>query len=225
MKRLLRPDIFPGDVTAFFTGRDPGADLPEIGRMLRLDTDHIYLPIQKHTDRVVIIDADTDPKIADAVVTSRKGLLIGIQVADCVPILLFDRRRKVSAAVHAGWRGTAEAILEKTLRAMGGRFRSEAQDMVMAVGPSIRGCCYEVGPEVIRAVERATGTGDYIKKKGGKFVIDLAAANLLQAVSAGIQRENIWMSEDCTFCNPGRYCSYRFAQGTACRQAGFIGIL
>ncbi|TAN43369.1 MAG: peptidoglycan editing factor PgeF [Nitrospirae bacterium] len=225
MERLLRPDIFPADVTAFFTGRDPGADLSEIGRMLRLDAGHIYLPVQKHTDRVVIIDAETDPRIADAVVTSRKGLLIGIQVADCVPVLLFDRRRQVSAAVHAGWRGTAEAIMKKTLRAMSDRFGSEAEDIVAAVGPSIKGCCYEVGPEVVRAVERTTGTGDYVRQKGGKYVIDLAAANRYQALSAGIKEENIWMSGDCTFCNPDRYCSYRFAKGTTCRQAGFIGML
>lgn len=229
MKRLLFPGNISGHATAFFTGKDPGADLGEIGRIIGIDEHHIYLPIQKHTDTVTVPDADLSPRIADAVVTNRKEILIGIQVADCVPILLYDPRQRVIGAVHAGWRGTAAGILKETVRTFAERFSSDPGDILMAIGPSIKSCCYEVDPDVAHAVEKASGHDDqtredYIRKKGSKYHVDLPLANKYQALSEGIRQENIRIAPDCTFCNPEKYCSYRYAKGTTCRQGGFIGL-
>lgn len=223
MVRLIFPDIFKPHVTAFFTGKNPGADIHEIGRLLKIRGENIFMPIQKHTDKVLILESSLEPMIADAVVTKGKGVLLGVQVADCVPVLIYERGKGVSGAVHAGWRGTAEGILKKTIAAMTDRFMCRAEDMLIAIGPSIRGCCYEVDYDVVHSVSRATGEGEYSRKKGEKYYLDLSAANRLQALSMGVPEKNIWISPDCTFSTPDKYCSYRFAKGTTGRQGGFIG--
>lgn len=245
---IIIPPIFRGfPVKAFFTTK--AFDLEFGVQSLELKGRNIYLPIQKHTDKVLIVDYDVEPKIADAVITNRKDILIGIQAADCVPILLYDMQKNVAGAVHAGWRGTAAEILKKTIKAMTDRFCSIPSDIVIAIGPAIRRCCYGVGYEVIEAVEKVTSYGDclrftdadrrrrigtvptsksedYIIKKGEKYCLDLPTANKYQAISSGVKTENIWMSDECTFCLPEKYYSYRYAKGGAIgRQAGFIGII
>ncbi|MBI5632101.1 MAG: peptidoglycan editing factor PgeF [Nitrospirae bacterium] len=225
MRNILVPDNMKTVANACFTGKNPGADLGIIAELFKTSRDQIYLPIQKHTDKVVVIEASLEPVIADAVITKQKGLLIGVQVADCVPVLLCDLKKQVVGAVHAGWRGTAEAILKKTILTFYDKFFSDPADIQVAIGPSIRQCCYEVDGEVIRAVSLATGNSDYFKSKGDKFCLDLAAANQVQALTAGVPEGNIWISDDCTFCSPEKFFSYRFAKGSTGRQAGFIGIL
>jgi len=211
--------------SACFTGKNPGVDQESIANHYKTTRDHIYFPIQKHTDKVAVIEASLEPVIADAVVTRQRGLLIGVQVADCVPILLCDPEKQVVGAVHAGWRGTAEAILKKTIHIFCEKFFSNPADILVAIGPSIRQCCYEVDGDVIRAVSRATGDGAYFRTKGDKFCLDLASANQFQALTMGVPEGNIWISDDCTFCSPEKFFSYRFSRGLAGRQAGFIGLI
>ncbi len=225
MNRLIIPDIFEGHVTAFFTSKDPGADLNAVSRILKIKQENIYMPIQRHTDKVIVVESSLEPRIADAVLTKSKGIIIGIQVADCVPVLVYAKRKDVIGAVHAGWRGSAEGILKKTIRTIMARFYVDGRDIMIAIGPGIRWCCYEVGPDVMDSVRNATGEGEYYKKKGGKYCLDLPAANRFQALSVGVPESNIWMSDDCTFCHPDRYYSYRYSKGPTGRQAGFIGII
>jgi len=184
----------------------------------------VYLPIQRHTDRVLILNSKPGPEVADAVITNREGVLLGVQVADCVPIALLDEKKRVIGAVHAGWRGTAAQILKKTIQAMVDHFGSSPDNIVIAFGPSIKGCCYEVDSDVNEAVCISTGAGEYSSRKNSKFFIDLSSANMLQAFSLGVRKDNIWVSEECTFCNPDRFHSYRYHGNHAGRQGGFIGI-
>ncbi len=225
MQRLILPEIFQDGVTAFFTGKDPGADVVEIARILRIKEDDIYMPIQKHTDKIVLLDASREAKIADAVVTKETGLLIGVRVADCVPILSHEKEKGVIAAVHAGWRGTAAGILKKTLVMIMERYVCGPKGLDVAVGPSIKGCSYAVDHEVNDAVIKATGEGDYYLNKGGKYFLDLPSANAYQALAMGIPGANIWVSDECTYCNPDKFYSYRYAKGSTGRQAAFIGKL
>ncbi|MBS1112231.1 MAG: hypothetical protein H6Q95_523 [Nitrospirae bacterium] len=211
-------------LTAFFTTRSAGDNIEVIAERSNFSSDNIYIPIQKHTDNIHILDSVTEPVIADAVITNKKGILIGVQVADCVPVLLYDKEKSVIAAVHAGWRGTAQEILKGTIRAMKERFDSSPDKILVAIGPSIRKCCYEVGDEVETSVRNATGEGDYYIKKGNKRFIDLSSANKIQALSMGIPEDNIWQSEECTFCNPEKFHSYRYTKKSAGRQGGFIGM-
>jgi len=225
METLIHPDIFGSHVTAFFTGKSPGADIEKISRALSIEKQKIYLPIQKHTNKVLVLDSDLSPKIADAVITNARDILLGVQVADCVPILVCDKKNSVVGAVHAGWRGAAAGILKRTIETMSGRFKSMPENIKIAIGPSIRWCCYHVGYDVLEAVVKATGRGEYHMQKGEALCLDLATANKYQAIAAGIPEGNIWMSDECTYCYPDKFYSYRHAKGTTGRQAGFIGII
>ena len=105
-------------------------------------------------------------------------------------------------------------------------FGSLPPDIRMALGPSIRWGCYEVDREVKDAVCEASGEGEYfIEGRDGKYSVDLCSANIYQALSAGIPEENIWSSDECTYCNPGEYYSYRYDKVIRGSQGGFIGIV
>src|SRR5208283_2572572 len=102
------PDIFKSRaVRGVFTTKAVNGDIKAISKIVNVPLTHIYLPIQEHTDRVMVLDYDLQPQIADAVITRRRGVLMGVQVADCVPILLYDEKKGAIGAVHAGWKGTA----------------------------------------------------------------------------------------------------------------------
>lgn len=223
MNRLIFPDLMKNHVTAFFTGKNPGADPDNLSKILRIKTDQIYMPIQRHTDKIAFIESSLHPMIADAVITKEAGILLGVQVADCVPILLYEKTKGIIGAIHAGWRGTAEAILKKTVKAVIDRFACSENNIYIALGPAIRCCCYHVDFDVMNAVSHATGPGDYSINKGDKRCLDLPQANKYQALSIGIPEKNIWLSEECTFCNPDKYYSYRYTRGTTGRQGAFIG--
>ena len=225
MSRLIFPSIFNGDVKAFFTTRSFGVDVKKMSSFLSIEKENIYFPLQRHTDKVLVIKSDLKPEIADAVVTQMKGVLIGIQVADCVPILFFDGKRSVIGAVHAGWRGTASGIVKKTITVMIEHFSSSPKEILIALGPSIRWRCYQVGVEVKDAICKATGDGKYFVQSDDGYYVDLSSANRYQVLSMGIPEENIWLSHECTYCNHEEYYSYRYEKSLIGAQGGFIGIL
>lgn len=109
---------------------------------------------QIHSAMIHALDGPpAQPLTGDALMTRRRGLLLAVQVADCLPILLVDRQRRVVAAVHAGWRGTLARIAEKAVGRMRAEFGTKPQDILVAIGPGIHACCYEVGEEVITGYE------------------------------------------------------------------------
>ncbi|MEW6162547.1 MAG: peptidoglycan editing factor PgeF [Nitrospirota bacterium] len=235
MNRLIFPNVFdpvrkPGQdffsnrVKAFFTRKSLGVNIEEICSILSIKREDVYLPVQRHTDKIQVIRTDLNPKIADAVLTKRKGILIGVQVADCVPILFSDIKRLIVGAVHAGWKGTAAQIVKKTIKLMVRDFYSSPEDIKIALGPSIRWSCYHVDSKVKDAVRKATGEGEYYLQRDGGYCIDLSSANMYQALSMGIPEGNIWISHECTYCNPKEYYSYRYVKDRTGRQGGFIGI-
>jgi len=137
---------------------------------------------------------------------------------------LYDSRRLLVGAVHAGWKGTASQIMKKTIILMIDEFDSFPEDIKIAFGPSIRRSCYQVGVEVKEAIYEATGEGDYYLSKDERHYIDLTSANRYQAMSMGIPERNIWVSRECTYCNPQDYHSYRYEKNYNGAQGGFIGI-
>ncbi len=222
------PNIDLPDMKAFFTTKHFCMENVPLRHALsggfNIPESNIYMPVQKHTNRVHVLNSGSEPVIADAVVTSRENVLIGVIVADCVPVLLYDMNKRVIGAVHAGWRGTAAGILIETIELMVRDFSSLASDIMVAIGPSIRQCSYEVDEKVKTEVQMATGEGVYFKKHDDKYFLDLSTANRIQALSTGVIPENIWQSEECTFCNPEKFYSYRYLKGSEGRQGGFIGI-
>lgn len=185
---------------------------------------------QVHGTDLLIIDAPNQDfshfrKIeCDGVITDQPGVMIGVGVADCVPILLLDPVKGVVAALHAGWKGTAGGIAVKGVEAFVSVFGSNRADILAAVGPAIGSCCYEVDGIVKEAFEKSDcAWGDVAEASGKeKWQLDLAKANYMQLLAAGLAESQIVRAEQCVSCNPEQFFSYRRDQGDTGRQMGFI---
>jgi polyphenol oxidase len=162
---------------------------------------------QVHSDIVVNAKGAADRQHeGDALITDAVHQTIGVRTADCVPMLLLDAKQKAVAAVHAGWRGTAAGIAACALRKMHNDFGTQPDDVYAAIGPCIRGCCYEVGPEV--AVRFVPFFPEWSPVTGKRHV-DLADANRRQLEGAGLLESNIFDSGFCTACQIETFFSYR----------------
>jgi hypothetical protein len=184
----------------------------------------LVLPRQRHTAVArLVASADDRPGVCDALITNRAEVVLGIQTADCVPVLVVDPRARAVAAVHAGWRGTLAGVLTRTLELMSASFGSDPGQCRVALGPAIGGCCYEVGPEVERQfAERWPEALD--RGPTGRARLDLARVNLLQAVAAGVPADQILSSGACTRCREQEFPSYR-RDGAGCgRILSLIGV-
>jgi len=154
----------------------------------------------------------------DGLVTKAPGLLVGVRTADCVPILIVDERTRAVAGVHAGWRGTAQNIAGAAVRELITCLGSRAEDLHAAVGPSIGPCCYEVGFEVAHQFDTDEPERD---STDGPRKIDLPGINERQLRDAGVK--DIWVARECTFCESGKYYSFRREKDRAGRMLSFVG--
>ena len=208
---------------------------------------------QIHSDVIHVVAAPAaDAPKADALATCTPGLLLGVQTADCVPILLADTRQRAVAAIHAGWRGTLARIVVKALGRMRMEFGTRPRDVVAALGPAIGRCCYEVGPEVAQAFAaqfRAAADwfdGPFDQLAHGeeplwlpwltmmppghvpplpRVQLDLRAANRWQLADAGVLENKIVMSDLCTACRTDLLFSYRREGAKTGRMMGAIALL
>lgn len=160
----------------------------------------------------------------DGIVTNQPGVMIGVCVADCAPILLLDPVSKVVAAIHAGWKGTVAGIAAKGVQAMVNLFDCRPRDILAAIGPTIGACCYEVDAPVADAFRAAGQDFDGFAQPSGdrKWRLDLARANRQQLLLAGIAEDNIETSGLCVSCEKDLFFSYRRDKGETGRQMGFI---
>ncbi|MCK5855298.1 MAG: peptidoglycan editing factor PgeF [Sulfurovaceae bacterium] len=157
----------------------------------------------------------------DAFITNQKGIMLTILTADCVPILLFDPKQNIIGVVHAGWRGTKQEIVLKTVQKMQQEFGTNPQDIIAGVAPSIGRCCYEVGEDVAK---HFFNDSDSFTQKDKKFMLDLPYLNKMQLLKAGLHEDNIEMSAICTACEVEYYFSYRKEQGCSGRFMSMIGL-
>jgi YfiH family protein len=151
---------------------------------------------------------------ADGHITASQGLLLGVTVADCVPISLVDPEKKVVAMLHAGWKGTAVGVLGRGLRLLADEFGIRPEDLYIHLGPAICGDCYEVGPEVHAALGLAPVPGP--------SPVDLRAFLVGRAMELGAVEAKVTRSSWCTLCPDSPFFSHR--RGDKARQVGFIGI-
>jgi polyphenol oxidase len=183
----------------------------------------------------------------DASITNAPGLLLGVQTADCVPILLVDPNKRAVAAIHAGWRGTLVRIAQKTVGEMRVHFGSKPSDILAALGPAISACCYEVGTELVTEFtsqfadveqyfdELRTGEepnplqwlnmmppGHQPPPKNVR--LDLRKANRAQLLAAGLCDANIFVSNLCTACHTDLFFSYRKEGPNSGRMLSLIGL-
>ncbi|SHI13079.1 conserved hypothetical protein [Sporobacter termitidis DSM 10068] len=164
------------------------------------------------------------PYEADGLVTAEKDVPLIIFTADCVPILLFDPVGCAIGAAHAGWRGTTQDIAGNAVLAMVRHFGSRPENIRAAIGPCISLCCYETGDDVAEAARRLLGgaAAPYLVPKGEKFMVDLKGINAFLLERAGLRRENIDVSPECTSCLSSKYWSHRATHGARGSQASVI---
>ena len=203
---------------------------------------------QIHSDVIHLFDtAPIEPCRGDASATNRPGLLLAVQTADCVPILLVDPKKRAIAVIHAGWRGTLARIVVKAIGKMQMQFKSKPADLLAAIGPSIGGCCYEVGTEVATQFlsqfaeapewfdEFRTGDepnpiqwlnmmppGHQPPPKN--VLLDLKKANRAQLLAAGLLAPNIFVSDLCTASRRDLLFSYRKEGPASGRLMSVIGL-
>lgn len=217
-------------------GDDPGRVRENYRRVceaLGVDMGKLVFSSQVHGDvvrKVTLADAGKglDRQVdydADGLVTDVPGLTLVVFGADCLTVLLSDPVRRVAAAVHAGWRGTALGIVARAVETMVREYGCRAERILAAIGPGISKCCFETGEDVPRAMTAALGEAarPYLEELGQeKYKVDLKGINTLWLKRSGIMTTNIDISSECTMCAPETYWSHRYTKGKRGSQAALI---
>jgi purine-nucleoside/S-methyl-5'-thioadenosine phosphorylase / adenosine deaminase len=257
--RVYCPENTPGELNLGFTADDGcEAVLQNRRRFTEAVTGDPAAPLitirQFHSNVVVSVSAADaareHPWRADGLMTDSLGLLLGVLTADCVPVLVADRKRRAVAAFHAGWRGTASRIVESGIGRMRLEFGSRPEDLVAAIGPAIGACCYAVGEDVLSAFESQFAyarelfievyDADPVRIKypmlfltqrapghspiGPALHVDLIEANRRQLLAAGLKPQAIQRIGGCTCCWPALFFSHRGSRGHAGRMMAVIGL-
>jgi purine-nucleoside/S-methyl-5'-thioadenosine phosphorylase / adenosine deaminase len=222
-RRWSLGSALPGDTAAW----DEVAHAVGVGRatLVRLHQVHGATVVFRRVGELRDINHLPD---ADIVASNDPSLALAIQTADCVPILLADRRTGIVAAAHAGWRGLAARVPSEAVQALAHRFDSAPADLIAALGPSIGAARYEVGDEVRRKFDEAEFTraqlgrwfGDGTRPEHWQF--DGAASAFEQLETAGVPRDQIYACGLCTASHPDLLCSYRRDWKDAGRMAAVI---
>ncbi len=249
----------PGELNLGFTAADSRDAVSQNRRLLaEAVTGDAETPLvtlrQFHSNLVVragAADAKRErPRKADGLITDAPGFLIAIQTADCIPVLVADRKRHVVAAFHAGWRGTVKRIVEEGVGRVRLEFGSQPEDLIAAIGPGIGACCYAVGEEVLSEFEsqftyarelfREVYDADPVRMKypmlflnqrapghgsiGPQLHVDLIEANRRQLLAVGLSSNSIQIVGGCTHCHADMFFSHRTSHGHAGRMMAVIGI-
>jgi YfiH family protein len=197
-----------------------------------------------------VIEVPKDPLTGDGLITNLRNVVISVRTADCIPVLLADKKQKAVGAFHAGWRGTLARIVEKGVGEMVAKFSSKPKDIVAAIGPGVHKCCYEVAEDfrdkfaaqftysqelfdevfdsnalhvkypLLFLNQRAPGHGAPAMKPH----LDLIEANRRQLLDAGVPEKNIWISDLCTSCRTDLLFSHRAEHAETGRMIAAIGI-
>lgn len=181
---------------------------------LEIPLSQLYFPSQAHQTRIVNVSSITKKEElleTDALITNEKNICIAVMSADCVPILLYDKKNRAVGAVHSGWRGTVAKIIEKTLHGMHAAFGTIGENIIAAIGPSVCQDSYEVGTEVVSEFINVFGneSGLMIPQANGKAKLDLWKANKIQLLSFDVKESNIEISDLCSVKNNRNFFSAR----------------
>ena len=172
--------------------------------------DFYYELNQIHSDIIVTIDDNyQNNTIGDAMITTKKNTPLVIKTADCIPILLYDKEKKVLALVHSGWKGTLNNIASKTVTEMMNKYDTNPNNIMAYLYPSIRKCHFEIEFDVYKLFkDKITNIDKYTDKKGNKYYLDLQAIVTDSLHLIGVN--NIFDSGICTYCHHDKFHSYRY---------------
>ena len=174
---------------------------------------------QVHGDQILVVEEAGAYQGYDALITNQANIFCCVTIADCTPVLVYDPINQAIAAIHAGWRGTAQEIVRKTLVKMQEEFGTQGKDCQAYIGACIAECSYEVGDEVAEHFENHHKRFDTSRNK---FFVDLKSANKAQLLAAGLSENQIEVSPDCTFIHNEQYFSHRKEKGKTGRMLAGI---
>jgi polyphenol oxidase len=195
---------------------------------LGLDAERLTVPGQQHTTNIYVVETQTAshsqrlPEL-DGAASDQPGYPVLLHFADCVPIMLYDRRNKVLCVLHAGWKGTAGGIASKGVQLLQQRWDSDPHDIAAAIGPAIGSCCYPTGDDVAAKLsETITESLPLMQMRNGKLHPDLKAINAMQLLECQVR--DIDVSAWCTACHPEIFYSHRQSSGKTGRQGAIACI-
>lgn len=237
-KNILKSDFIKG-AEAFFTTRDlcicdkiqnPTKEiLTEIERNkdlicknIGIEKQHFISPVQTHSANIVVANANqTNYPDTDALILTDSKLGIFLNFADCTPVILYDEIQNIGAVVHAGWRGTAQNIVSKTVQKLVNDFGAKPRDIKAVIGPAIGFCCYNVGEDVLSQLKETVNTFKGLSEiRHGNIFVDLKNINKQQLVEAGVG--DIDVTKYCTVCNNDMFYSYRNENATTRRHSAVL---
>jgi len=187
---------------------------------LGIDESNLASSYQVHGNEILIAHQAQRATGYDAIITNKANLFVAVTIADCTPVLIYDKHTHAVAAIHAGWRGTAAKIVERTLSEMQKNFGTNAADCFAYIGTCISKNAFEVGNEVAEQFDNAFVQFNETKQK---HYVDLKAANLQQLQGFGVPLTQIEIAETCTVINNDSYFSYRKENGKTGRMLAVIG--
>lgn len=159
-----------------------------------LTSSQIAFQKQVHGNEISIVERPGLQGTSDAMISKQKNIGLAISTADCTPIFVYDPLQKLIAAIHSGWRSTKEKIVKKTLQRLSSDFLSNPADLLVYIGPSISQKNYEVSKEFENHFDKK-----YLIEKNDKYLLDLKSANADMLIEFGVKRENLGISELCTY--------------------------
>lgn len=194
---------------------------------LTLQAAHLATLRQIHSDQVHIIKENPARwnQSGDALVTQQEGLALAVKVADCFPILIADPMTKTIAAVHSGWRGMLKRVFQKTVEKMRITFGCDPASLLIAIGPGIRACCFEVGSEVVDLFKTEYPKHHLAESTEGcrrRYLLDLRRALDIQIEETGVRPGKVHDLDLCTCCHSGEFFSYRAEGPSSGRMMGVI---
>ncbi len=219
--------VFPGLIHGFSRRLPPSFTPVSVGAALGVSGCSLQTLTQVHGNTIVSIGGGaTTPELeADGMLTTEQNVLLGITTADCVPLLLIVPHKRGAGALHAGWRGTQQAIAFRAVERCVEQWGIAPSQLWVALGPSIGGCCYQVGAEIGEPLFARWGDGQPTtwKRQGDTGYLDLRAINRRQLLQAGVPQTQIHDVGPCTFCHAAHFTSYRREGAQAGRQLSVIG--
>lgn len=223
-------DSFPG-LTHGFSYRLPKTTQPldaaSVCASLGVPQARLHTLKQVHGSTVVRVTSERPGHLphADGMLTTQPQAFLGIATADCVPILLIAPKKRLAGALHAGWRGTQQAICLRGVERCAELWQIAPDQLWAALGPSIDGCCYEVGREVGEPLAGRWDAerGVAWRRSSDKGYLDLRLINRVQLLHAGLPAEQIQRVGGCTSCRADEFASYRREGARAGRQLSIIG--
>ena len=198
-----------------------------ITKCLSLGENSIFDVWQVHSSRVIHTEdsrkLDQPHQKADSIITNKPNVTIMMLFADCVPIMMYDPKKHVAALAHAGWQGTVNGVVRKTVKSMQENYACKPENLVACIGPSICVDHYEIGKDVAEEVERSfENTEQILIKKDRRIHLDLRIANRIILQKCGIKK--IQNSNICTACNISDWYSHRAENGKTGRFAAVITV-